>query len=170
MRRKENDMARYIDADELIRLLEIDAVCEGDYFSKRSAIRSVKAINPADVVPRSDVELYKRLNDALEDEISAAYDKLENAKTEVARKIFEEIEQKVKASITIHLEEINKEHIKDTPLYDRHSGIIFALQCMDDFIAELKKKYTERCPDCNHFVGCECFSGQTCDEYEEGKE
>ena len=31
----------------------------------------------------------------------------------------------------------------------------------------LKKKYTERCPDCKHFVGCECFSGQTCDEYEE---
>ena len=35
--------------------------------------------------------------------------------------------------------------------------------------AELKKKYTERvCTDCKHFVGCECFSGQTCDEYTEG--
>ena len=64
-------------------------------------------------------------------------------KSEVAREIFEEIERKVKALITIHLEEINKEHIKDTPLYDRHSGIIFALQGMDDYIAELKKKYTE---------------------------
>lgn len=62
---------------------------------------------------------------------------------ECAREIFEEIEKKVKASITIHLEEINKEHIKDTPLYDRHSGILFALQGMNDFIAEFKKKYTE---------------------------
>jgi hypothetical protein len=69
---------------------------------------------PADVVPRSEVE-----------------------------RIFEEIEKKVKASLTIHLEEINKEHIKDTPLYDRHSGIIFAMQGMDDFIVEFKKKYTE---------------------------
>ena len=64
-------------------------------------------------------------------------------KSEVAREILEEIDKKVKASITVHLEEINKEYIKDTPLYDRHSGILFALQYMDDFIAELKKKYTE---------------------------
>lgn len=58
-----------------------------------------------------------------------------------ASKIFEEIEKKVKASITVHLEELNKEHIQDTPLYDRHSGIIFALRGIDDFITELKKKY-----------------------------
>ena len=57
--------------------------------------------------------------------------------------IFEEIDKKIKASITIHLEEINKEYIVDTPLYDRHSGILFALQRMDDFIAELKKKHAE---------------------------
>ncbi len=60
---------------------------------------------------------------------------------DVAREIFEEIERKVKASITIHLEEINKEHIKDTPLYDRCSGIVFALRNAEDFLAELKKKY-----------------------------
>lgn len=68
---------------------------------------------------------------------------IRHLKAEVAREIFEEIEKKVKSSLTIHLEEINKEHIKDTPLYDRHSGIIFALKGMDDFITELKKKYTE---------------------------
>ena len=63
--------------------------------------------------------------------------------SEVAREIFEEIEKKVKASIVVYLEEINKEHIKDTPLYDRCSGIVFALKGMDDFLTELKKKYTE---------------------------
>lgn len=61
---------------------------------------------------------------------------------EFAREIFEEIDKKVKASLTIYLEEINKEHIKDTPLYDRCSGIVFALRNTEDFLAELKKKYT----------------------------
>lgn len=23
------------------------------------------------------------------------------------------------------------------------------------------------CPDCKHFIGCECFDGKTCDQYEE---
>ena len=74
---------------------------------------------------------------------SDLYDKGYREQSEIAREIFEEIEKKVRASITVHLEEINKEHIQDTPLYDRHSGIIFAMQGMDVFIAELKKKYTE---------------------------
>lgn len=63
--------------------------------------------------------------------------------SEVSREIFEEIEKKIKVLLTLHLEELNKEYIKDTPEYDRHSGIIFALQHMEDFIAELKNKYTE---------------------------
>lgn len=44
-------MARYIDADELIRLIGIDALCNKPY-SKRDALACVKAINTADVVPR----------------------------------------------------------------------------------------------------------------------
>lgn len=48
-------MARYIDADELIRLLEIDAVCQGDHFTKRDAIRCVKSINSADVAAKGEV-------------------------------------------------------------------------------------------------------------------
>ena len=50
-------MARYIDADELSKLLEIDAVCQGDHFTKRDAIRCVKAINTADVAPKIDVAM-----------------------------------------------------------------------------------------------------------------
>ena len=71
------------------------------------------------------------------------YEKGYRKATEVAREIFEEIDKKVKASLTIYLEEINKEHTKDTPLYDRCSGIVFALRNTEDFLAELKKKYTE---------------------------
>ena len=72
-----------------------------------------------------------------------AYSKGYRKASEVAREIFEEIEKKVKMSIAIHLEELNKELIIDTPLYDRHSGIIFALRGAEDYLAELKKKYTE---------------------------
>lgn len=25
---------------------------------------------------------------------------------------------------------------------------------------------TTECPDCNHFVGCECFDGKTCENYD----
>lgn len=32
---------------------------------------------------------------------------------------------------------------------------------------ELKKKYAPKeCPTCKHFVGCECFDGKICEEYE----
>lgn len=49
----------------------------------------------ADVVPRAEVDLYKKLNDELEDELASTYDKLENAKAEVAREIFKEIENRL---------------------------------------------------------------------------
>jgi hypothetical protein len=31
---------------------------------------------------------------------------------------------------------------------------------------EIKKKYLYRCSECRHFVGCECFSGKSCDLFE----
>lgn len=30
----------------------------------------------------------------------------------------------------------------------------------------LKKKYTEGCSACSHFLGCECFDGETCDRFD----
>lgn len=62
-------------------------------------------------------------------------------KSEVAREIFAEIEKKIKTSITNFLVEINMEHIQDKLLYDRCSGAVFALRNVEDFLAELKKKY-----------------------------
>lgn len=40
---------------------------------------------------KSEVDLYKRLNDELEDELASTYDKLENAKADYAREIFDDI-------------------------------------------------------------------------------
>lgn len=31
---------------------------------------------------------------------------------------------------------------------------------------EMKKKYLYRCSECRHFVGCEFFSGKSCDKFE----
>ena len=50
-----SEMARYIDADELIRLIGIDALCYKPY-SKRDAIACVKTMPTADVAPRAEVD------------------------------------------------------------------------------------------------------------------
>lgn len=55
--------------------------------------RSIMALPAADVAPRAEVDLYKKLNEELEDELASTYDKLENSRVEVAREIFEEIEK-----------------------------------------------------------------------------
>lgn len=56
-------MARYIDADDLIRLIGIDALCYRPY-SKRDAIACVKAIPTADVAPRAEwISVEERLPD-----------------------------------------------------------------------------------------------------------
>ena len=75
----------------------------------------------ADVVPKSEVDLYKRQVDELEDELATTYDKLEKAKAEVAREIFEEIENFI----------------------PRFSVGYFSYASLTEGIAELKKKYTE---------------------------
>ena len=106
-------MARYIDAEQFRGKHEV-AEINGKLYS---------------VIPYADI-VYAPTADVA-------------PKSEVAREIFEEIEKKIKTSITNFLEEINKEYIQDTPLYDRCSGVVFALRNIEDFLAELKKKYTE---------------------------
>lgn len=70
-------------------------------------------------------------------------------RAEVAREIFGEIESNMHRSF---------DELPDEP----------TLEISMEVFAELKKKYLYRCPECKHFVGFECFSGQTCDQYEEG--
>ena len=99
-------MARYIDADELIRLIELDALCNRPY-TKRDVIGCVKTINTADVVSRSEVEalmreiamLEKALRNSLPSycQVMAEKKMIEIGKVygrrEVAKEIFEEIEK-----------------------------------------------------------------------------
>lgn len=66
-------------------------------------------------------------------------------KAEVARKIFEEIEKHYRFNAV---------------------NLTYAIDIED--YTKLKKKYIpQECPQCKHFVGCECFDGKICDLYEE---
>lgn len=63
-----------------------------DIAMRLEGVADIVRIDTADVVSKSEVDLYKRQVDELEDELAQTYDKLEAAKTEVAREIFDEIE------------------------------------------------------------------------------
>ena len=113
--------------------------------------QSIMALPTADVVPKSEVDLYRRQVDELEDELASTYDKRENARAEVAREIFEEIEKAI-----CNLEYKAKSKRKTVHLDEMTEVVNWVLhEIIPKRIAELKKKYTESCTDCGHFVGCE---------------
>ena len=141
-------MARYIDADLIPYVKSENGVL--DDFAYRYDINEIPT---ADVAPKSEVERLVdkwigsgeltpdektlRLIEALRDEakryeryyFNHEYDKLiAEAKAEVARAILDEIEKEI----------------------DSIRGMNFAMQSLDHFIAELKKKYTEASNEVQH--------------------
>lgn len=122
-------MPRYIDADKLLEELkeEIDYETpmytdeQNKFFVRglKCALRDVKSQPTADVVPKSEVDLYRKQVDELEDELSLTYDKLEKAKAE-GEKIIEEAFKMM------------QDNFVNTPIYK-----VFP----SDLKAELKKKY-----------------------------
>ena len=126
-------MARYIDLEELERRIKENVPTSGDgntpyevdllEWCKDECIRQGYAMPTADVVPKS----------------------------EVAREIFEEIESEIKLALESN-RKAKREHI-DKNYYCLHAeflsavqGKIDALRGIDDFLTELKKKYTEDKP------------------------
>ncbi len=135
-------MPRYIDADKLIVHLKDEIKACEPKFDGRA--------NGKSVAYGTELGLKSAISFA---ETLATADVAPRA--EVAREIFEEIDRII-------------------------FGTIIPNDCAIISIAkfsELKKKYTDapdtnvghkqQCTDCKHFVGCECFSGMTCDQYEE---
>ena len=117
-------MARYIDADELLKELQEELDFEtpmyteeqNKYFNSglRCAIRDVKKAPPADVVPKSEVA-----SGVLTTDNSTLTDVIKHYQKVYAREIFEEIEK-----------------LKHTK-WDWNDYVDW------DAIAELKKKYTK---------------------------
>lgn len=70
------------------------------------------------------------------------------------------------------LENIEKLITKECLVFKDENGIRGYVDASVHYaIAELKKKYTEQCPDCKHFIGCEkaVWVG-ICGRYEEVEE
>ncbi len=89
-------------------------------------------LRTADVVPRSEVEKLEEHIDDLNDSKEHLCVMLGEARADVAREIFEEIEEIIDShEITIGL------------VYDEGAGATTAIDRINKKIAELKKKYTE---------------------------
>ena len=73
--------------DEYIKKSEaVDVIVKYPYDiagKTATAIRMIESLPSADVVPKSEVDLYRKQVDELEDELASTYDKLENAKAEI---------------------------------------------------------------------------------------
>lgn len=82
-----NDMARCIDADELLNRLPDDLPYKGSV--KRVLIQAPDA----DVVPKSEVERLEKDNEDLRNVLTNTINKYRNCEAELAREIFEEIEK-----------------------------------------------------------------------------
>lgn len=129
-------MAEYIDREALLELINEDCkykkptneytrgcndVCEW-------AIRTIENMPTADVVPKSEVEELKAIiadHKASEERWEELYS---NTKSEVAREIFEEIEKILAKNIGCNSNTI----------------AFYKVDKVDDAIAELEKKYTDR--------------------------
>ena len=152
-------MARYIDADKFIERIKVspafrNAGMDG-YFLCNVVIDLLNNIPTADVVPKSEVEELKAIiadHKASEerwqelyadtvDKWEKAYEELEieleNAKIELTREIFEEIERFLYLHFRFCKEEIGND---DTEYVKGRMELNTQIQ---NFIAKLKKKYTE---------------------------
>ena len=114
-------MAEYIECKALLKALKEERKNGNFVFTSKWIKEIMDNLPEADVVPRSEVEWLYKQADMLSQEVMYNDDiakmKVDEAKTEVARGIFEEIEK--------HRDKIH--------------GIVLLLP---EEIAELKKKYT----------------------------
>ena len=133
-------MARYIDADKLCEALK--SMASVQYHDKQNTIlgvvSSIENFPTAEVAPKSEVERLEHILDCYALQYGTVTDQqkvIEKAKSEVAREIFEKIEE----SIATHAYTSKSEDYMD--------GAFDTIEWVDSKIDELKKKYTEGCGD-----------------------
>lgn len=140
-------MAEYIERDELLKeLCTVSAPTPSESWIVEKCIQKVNEQPTADVVPKSEVDKTIAEWAWLHADV---LNKLDNAKAEVAREIFAEIEFDI-ANLD----------------FDREETRAIAIEGV---IANIKEKYIPKdCRVCKHFVGCEqaVWTGH-CDDYTE---
>lgn len=150
-------MARYIDADKLLEILNEELLYESSMFSQeqeeylrrglRIAINDVKRFPAVDVVPKSEVEELTRILNSYALQYGTVRDQqkvIDQAKTEVAREIFAEVEMLI---LDNTYPDFNVKH-KPINVWKAQEGY--------DALAELKKEYTgggsdKCCEDCKFY-------------------
>ena len=148
-------MPRYIDADKLVAwckdTYQAQSTTEGKAYVN-AFLTQVFSAPTADVVPKSEYDDLKFQFEAIDhecDRLEAAesrqYDAIVEAKAEVAREIFEEIEIILDPMIQLNYS-IGTNHVDHI---ERAKAIAAegAIRAFSDYVAELKKKYTEASDD-----------------------
>lgn len=103
----------------------------------------------ADVVPRAEVDLYRRQVDELEDELASTYDKLENAEAEVERLEGELIVERTRRKNAVNAYHSAKAEVASVIFAEIESICLTHVDRYNRYLiysedfAELKKKYTE---------------------------
>ena len=129
-------MARYIDADKLSKNLgNLDTGFTGIMPIEFVYTEDIDKAPTADVVPKSEVERLERICNSYALQYGTVRDQqkvIDKAKAEVAREIFEEIENIIENNRY-------KSYLANSPFW----GWSYRIVGIINGIAELKKKYTE---------------------------
>ena len=159
-------MDEYIKREDAIKAITWNGLSEPEEIVRLillTAQNNIRRISAADVVPKSDEGaecptchgtgrigttdwLTKNISkkQLAEEKAQAIAEHEQHIKTEVAREIFEEIDN----------------------LFDKYPTL---RNIGGADIAELKKKYVKDCRTCKHLVSCEPNPFGSCDEYTEGE-
>lgn len=134
-------MSRYIEEEAIIKAIDESGRKYGITTANQCNFKEIVRKTPtADVVPKSEVEKLIIDRNAARLGMIAEHERLKTARAKVAREIFEEIDNI-----------LNDYKLAERGLRLTQHGV----PSIDQRYADLKKKYTEKCTDCKHFVGCE---------------
>ena len=139
-------MEEYIKVRYLVDMLEKRRAYQETHGFHRDAgytsrfIDSIADIPRADVAERSQYELYLRLYHEVEEELTSVYDKLTQAETEIAKKIFDDLDELLAEirSDARQKREANGELEHSLHFY---TGKVVACGEIVRELSELKKKY-----------------------------
>ena len=135
-------MIRYIEEEAIIKAIDESGQRYGITTANRCNFKEIVRKTPtADVVPKSEVEKLREINSLLTEAGQEWQQRYNNAKAEVAREIFEDIENVIDNELQNNYKVLPQFEFSNE-LWNKMSGRIEALKEICDFIAELKKKYT----------------------------
>ena len=139
-------MEEYIKVKDLVDALEKRLVFQEEHGFYRDAgytsrfIESIVNIPHADVVAKSEYEMYIKLYHEVEDELASTYDKLDQAEAETAKKIFDDLTELL-TEIRSDARQKREENRGLEHSLHFYTGKVVTCGEIVGRLAELKKKY-----------------------------